>query len=117
MHSCASRLANSISGDVVVFSEMPPKSKKEGKAWTKNVTKIQKVKIQQLQQTILPSRAPARKVPLLPGQAASKIQAGFKGMKARREVKEFKKQNNAAVTIQANFKGMKAPAGHCHNLE
>jgi len=91
---------------------MPPTSKKEGGkgdlAWTKNVTKKEKFKIQQMQQGMLPSRAPLRKVPLLPGHAASKIQAGFKGMKARREVKVLKEQNSAAVKIQAGFKGMKA---------
>lgn len=41
-------------------------------------------------------------------QAAVKIQAGFKGMKARRQVKVRKEQDQAAAKIQAGFKGMKA---------
>ena len=88
---------------------MPSPSKERGDlAWTKNVSKIEKFKIKELQGQITPSKAPSRKVPLLPSQAASKIQAGFKGMKARREVKELKEKDGAARMIQANFKGMKA---------
>ena len=40
--------------------------------------------------------------------AATKIQAGYKGMRARRKVKKMKEEEVAATKIQAGYKGMQA---------